>query len=369
MTTMEPGGSAELSEAIEAAMGKLTSDLACGLGVMLTSLGSRHGLWQALGSAGPLAAEDVAAKVTVDRALVREWLRAQAAAGWVDYDAEHDTFSLSSATEAVMVNGPGAGMVEAVIPIIASLGASFEDFSTAFGNGEGFGWHQRTGAHWHGQDALTRLTVPDEAIRSAIAQISDVSAALDRGGSIADVGAGYGTPTIALARLYPAADVLGVDYHDASIMHARQAAAEASVNNVRFELAAAVDLPGDQGPARHGYDLITYFDVLHDLGDPLGALTRARAVLAPNGSVLLFEPLAGDRVADNLHPGGAMFYAVSTLICTPNAVSQRTATSSEPLGTLAGEATLRTLAANAGFSQVRRLDVPLPLNLVLELRP
>jgi hypothetical protein len=157
--------------------------------------------------------------------------------------------------------------------------------------------------------------------------------------------------------------VLGVDYHDASIAHARAEVASSAVDNARFEVATATDLPGD------GYQLITFFDSLHDIGDPRGALVRARAAVAPTGAVLLFEPYGADDVQDNLNPMGRMFYAVSTLACTPNAVSQRSATSSEPLGAQAGEKRLRDLAAEAGFSRVSRLEVQAPMNLVLALRP
>lgn len=179
-----------------------------------------------------------------------------------------------------------------------------------------------------------------------------------------DVGCGYGSPTRAIAQLYPAADVLGTDYHDASIMSARESAALEGVRNVRFEVAPATHVPDRDG----GYHLITFFDSLHDIGDPRGALIRARDVLAPGGAVLLIEPLGSDNVADNLNPLGRMYYSISTLACTPNAVSQRTATSSEPLGAQAGEATLQALAAEAGFGAVRRVDVPAPINLVLGLR-
>ena len=174
---------------------------------------------------------------------------------------------------------------------------------------------------------------------------------------------GYGTPTLSIAGLFPSAQVLGIDYHDASIAHARAEVARSGASNVRFEVVAATGLPGT------GYDLITFFDSLHDMGDPLGALVRARAAVSPAGAVLLFEPLGADDVQGNLNPNGRMFYAVSTLACTPNAVSQKTATSCEPLGAQAGEKRLRALAAEAGFSSVRRLDIPAPMNLVLDLRP
>ena len=246
--------------------------------------------------------------------------------------------------------------------MFSSMGEGFPAFSDAFSSGQGFGWHQRTAAHWHGTDAFTRVALPGELIAAAIGAMGDVATVLTAGGSVADVGCGYGTPTMAIAGLYPAARVLGIDYHDASIARSRAEAAQRGVGNVRFEVADASGLPGQ------GYDLITFFDSLHDLGDPLGALARAREAVAPAGAVLLVEPLGADRIEDNLNPPGRMFYAVSTLACTPNAVSQKTATSSEPLG-LAGEQRLRAVAADAGFGRVRRLDVPAPMNLVLELRP
>ena len=360
------GGEPVDPQAVEAYLGRLTADLGGALGLLLTSIGTRNGVWRALAGAGPLTVEQVAARVTVDRALVREWLRAQAAAGYLDYDAAADTFELTPAAAAAIPDGPGSPLVEACLAMITATTEGFDEFNAAIGSGQGFGWHQRTGQHWHGQDAFTRLTVPDDLIATVIATLPDVAAALDAGGSAVDVGSGYGAPTIAIARQHPAARVLGVDYHDASVMHARQTAAQAGVDNVRFEVAAALDLP--DGPVG-GYDLITYFDSLHDLGDPRGALVRARQAVAPSGAVLLFEPASGATVADNLNPVGRMVYSISTLICTPNAVSQRTATSSEPLGAQAGEPTLRALAAEAGFSAVRRLDIPLPFNLVLELRP
>lgn len=353
----------DFDTAVETELGRLTTDLAASLGVLLHSLGTRSGLWAALAGAGPLTTEQVAARVDVDRALVREWLRAQAAGGYLEYDAARQTFALSEPTAAVLVHGPGGPIVEACISLLASMTGGFDDFSGAFARGEGYGWHQRTAAHWQGVDALTRATVPTEVIAAALQQVPDVQAALDSGGTVLDVGCGYGAPTQTLARLHPEATVVGIDYHDASIMHAREEAAEASLANVSFEVAAA-----DQLPARD-IDLITYFDSLHDMGDAPGALAAARSAVSRSGAVLLFEPVSGDSVSDNFHPGGRMFYAISTLACTPNAVAQRTATSSEPLGAQAGERTLRTLASEAGFATIRRLDVSAPLNLVLELRP
>ena len=360
MNTMQQ--QAPPAEAIEEQMGRIVTDLGAALGVLLTSLGTRSGLWAALAGAGPLTTAEVAAKVSVEPSLVREWLRAQAAGGYLDYDPATGRFTLPGAVAAAICYGPGGALVDAAATMFSSMGEGFAAFSEAFSTGQGFGWHQRTAAHWHGTDAFTRVALPAELIAAAIGEMPGVAAVLAAGGSVADVGCGYGTPTMATAGLFPAARVLGIDYHDASIAYSRAEAARRGVGNVLFEVAAASGLPGQ------GYDLITFFDSLHDIGDPLGALTRARQALGPDGAVLLVEPLGADDVEDNLNPAGRMFYAVSTLACTPNAVSQKTATSSEPLG-LAGQQRLRALAADAGFGRVRRLDVPAPMNLVLELRP
>jgi ubiquinone/menaquinone biosynthesis C-methylase UbiE len=305
----------------------------------------------------------VAAKVSVNPALVREWLRAQAAGGYLDYDAATARYTLPDGVAGAIVYGPGGPLVDAAATMMSSMGEGFDDFSEAFSTGRGYGWHQRTANHWHGTDAFTKVALPTELIAAAIGEITDVATVLDTGGAVVDVGCGFGAPTRAIAGRYPSATVLGIDYHDASIAHARAESAGSPTSNIRFEVAAAADLPGS------GYELITFFDSLHDIGDPRGALARARQSVAPTGAVLLFEPLGADNVEDNLNPMGRMFYAVSTLACTPNAVSQTTATSSEPLGAQAGEKRLRELAAEAGFSRVRRLGVQAPMNLVLELRP
>ena len=370
MSTVEQQGvgadqhaSQDMDAAVEAQMGKIMTELGGALGVLLTSLGTRSGLWAALAGAGPLTTDEVAAKVLVDPALVREWLRAQAAGGYLDYEPGRGTFQLPEAVAAAVHDGPGGALVDAAATMMSSMGERFGAFSEAFSTGRGFGWHQRTAEHWHGTDAFTRVALPTDLIAAAIDQLSDVASALACGGSVVDVGCGYGTPTLGIAGLYPAATVLGIDYHDASIAHARAEASATGISNARFEVVAATELVGDD------YDLITFFDSLHDIGDAAAALRAARAALASTGAVLVFEPMAADDVQGNLTPVGRMFYAVSTLACTPNAVSQRTITSSEPLGAQAGERRLRALAGEAGFTRVRRSSVDAPMNLILELRP
>ena len=345
---------------VDAVMEQILVELGGSLGMLLSALGVRAGLWAALADAGPLTPADVSTRTGVAEPLAREWLRAQAAAGYLQYDPAGGRFTLPAPVAIAMLQGPGGAMIDACTSMFCSMGVGFAEFTDAFRKGDGFGWDRRTEEYLHGSDLLTRTALPAELIGAILDQLGT---GLDAGGSAADIGCGYGSPTIAVARHFPAARVLGIDYHDVSVAHARAAADEAGLSDrLRFEVAAATDLPGSD------YALITFFDSLHDLGDPIGALATARDALSPDGAVLLVEPLAADHVEDNLNPTGRMFYAVSTLVCTPNALSQQVPGGPAPLGTLAGEPRLREVAAAAGFTRVRRLPVAAPLNLVLELR-
>ncbi len=350
----------------EAVIGELVDDLAGSLGTLLVALGTRTGLWTALAGAGPLAPAELAGRTGVAEPLVREWCRAQAAGGYLTYLPDGETFALPDVVADALLRGPGLPMVDACTDMLRSLCADFDDIAAAFGAGDGFGWHRHGAMFWHGSDALTKVALPAELIGAMLDQLGPTTVALSAGGSAVDVGCGYGTPTLAVARHFPASRVLGVDSNDASVAYARQAAAEAGLaDRVRFEVASATELPGS------GYALATFFDSLHDLGDPVGALARVRHALASDGAVLLVEPSAADHVEDNLTPIGRMQYGVSTLVCTPNAVSQASeaAGGTFPLGTQAGEARLRDTAVAAGFTRVRRVPADAPLNLALELRP
>jgi SAM-dependent methyltransferase len=343
---------------VDAVMGQILAELGGSLGVLLSGLGVRTGLWAAMAD-GPVTATELSQRSGVAEPLAREWLRAQAAAGYLRYGPAAERFTLPPAVAVAML-GPGGAMIDACTSMFCSMGVGFGDFTEAFRNGDGYGWDRRTEEYLHGSDLLTRTALPPELIGAIVDQLG-----FEPGGSltVADIGCGYGAPTVAVAARLPDAKVLGIDYHDVSVTQARAVAAQAGLSDrVRFEVAAATDLPGS------GYALITFFDSLHDLGDPISALVHAREALATGGVVLLVEPLAADRVEDNLNPTGRMFYAVSTLVCTPNALSQQVPGSPAPLGTLAGESRLREVAAAAGFAHVRRLAVDAPLNLVLELR-
>lgn len=343
---------------VEAVSGQIVEELAVTLSTLTTALGVRTGLWAALAGAGPLTPAELAERVGTAEPYAREWCRTQAAAGYLRF--QDGAFELPEEVAAALVHGPLGAVVDAAMTMLCATGTRFGAFTEAFRTGRGFGWDERAADHWHGVDAFTMAAMAPELLAGAIAAVPGVPAALNAGGSVLDVGCGYGAPTIWIAESFPAARVTGCDFHDASIVAARKAAAEAGVaDRVRFEVAAAKQAPGS------GYALVVFVDSLHDLGDPVGALARARELLAPGGAVLLFEPPGGDRVEDNLHPVGRMFYAVSTMFCTPTAVAQE----GTAIGTLAGTQVLSDIARQAGFREVRPVPVEAPFNLVLELRP
>jgi SAM-dependent methyltransferase len=343
----------------EDVLGQLTADLAGSLGTVLTGLGMRCGLWQALAGAGPLSAAEVGVRAGIVEPYAREWLRAQAAGGYLDYDPATDRFALPEPVAVALLQAPGGAMADACLSMFASMGAGFAEFERAFRAGQGYGWDRRDATYWQGTDGLTRALLAPAVLAGAVERLPGIAGRLRGGGRVADVGCGYGAPTIMLAQAFPAAQVTGFDYHDASVAAARKAAAEAGVGpRVGFEVTAATDLPDG------GYDLVTFVDSLHDLGDPVSALARARGALAPGGAVLLVEPPGADGGAGTLTPGGRLIYAVSTLVCTPNALSQ----GSSALGTLAGPARLTEAARAAGFGTVRPVDADAPMNLMLELR-
>jgi SAM-dependent methyltransferase len=354
--TGQRGASADPAE-VGQVMGQLMTDLAATSGMLLTLIGIRTGLWESL-AAGPASPGELAERSSASEPYVREWLRSQTAAGYVRYEPAAGRYSLPPAVAAVMAADPLRGLVEGTGLQAAAQWAEVTRYEDAFRTGNGIGWEEHGPAHSRGMDLISRAVVVP-ALAGWLTALDGVAARLEAGGAVADVGCGYGAPTIAIAQAFPRSRVLGADVDDASVARARKAAAEAGIGNrVTFEVAEAASLPGGE------YDLVTFFDCLHDLGDPVGALRRARETLAQGGSVLLVEHAGSERTEENLNPAGRFFYAASALVCTPNALAQGSA----GLGTIPGEAALRDVAAEAGFSQVHRVDVDAPLNILLQLR-
>ncbi|MGH3764178.1 MAG: class I SAM-dependent methyltransferase [Pseudonocardiaceae bacterium] len=347
------------AERVDAVVGKIVEELGVTLSTLTTALGVRTGLWSALAGAGPVSPAELAARTGTAEPYAREWCRTQAAAGYLHYHGGR--FELPDEVAAALVHGPMGALVDAAASMLSATAARLDAFEEAFRAGRGFGWDERTAEHWHGVDQFSRAAIAPDFFARAIEKMSgDVAGALRAGGAVLDVGCGYGAPTLMIAESFPAAIITGCDYHDASIVAARKAAAEAGhASRVRFEVASAKQAPGSD------YALVVFVDSLHDLGDPIGALVHARELLAADGAVLLVEPCAADRVEDNFTPVGRMFYAVSTMFCTPTALSQE----GTAIGTLAGPSVLREVATAAGFTRVRPVPVEAPFNLVLELRP
>ena len=342
-------------------LGQLMGDFAATAGVVLTALGRRLGLWDAL-EAGPGPADVIAERAGAALPYVREWLRSQAAAGYVTYDPAAETFRLAPGVAAVLGDGPLSGLVDGMAAQFAVWWSQLDRYEAVFRTGQGIAWGTLPAAHAEGMDMITRAAVAPALAGQWLPAVDGIAARLSAGAAAADVGCGYGAACVTLAEAFPASRFTGFDIDDASVARARRMALAAGVaERVSFEVAAAADISG--GP----YELVTFIDSLHDLGDPVGALRRARQVLADGGVVLLAEHAGSGKLEENLHPAGRFFYAASALVCVPNALSDEHA--GEPLGSIPGEQSLRRVASAAGFSRVRRVEDGTPLNLVLELRP
>lgn len=356
MTEQDVVEAAEVGELMDS----LLADVAATAGLQMTQIGIRTGLWKALAGAGPLTSVEVSARSGVAATYAREWLKHQVASGYVRYDPATEKFELPAAAAVVLGDDVQAGMVDGFASMLTAMTRDQALVEEAFRSGQGVGWHQRSAEHWHGMDLVTRTEVVPALVEQWIPALDGVADRLRAGAVVADIGCGYGAAVVALAQAYPGSRFTGYDYHDASVVRARKAAAAAGVSDrVTFEVADATTFPGA------GYDLVTFIDTLHDLGDPLGALRQARAALRDDGTVLLGEFAAADRLEDNIGPLGRLLYASSALVCTPNAVAHG---ATDPLGTAAGVTRLADLATTAGFGKVRQVPVEAPLNLVLELR-
>jgi SAM-dependent methyltransferase len=361
-----PGAPTVDPERLQALVERAVGDFGSVLNAALVVVGDRLGLYRALAERGPSTAVELAAATGTTERNVREWLSAQSAAGYVTYDGPvadggADRFSLSPEQAEALTDENSPAFVAGGFQVVTAAAKADEKITAAFRNGGGVGWHEHHHDLFAGTERFFRPGYAANLVGSWLPALQGVLDRLRHGARVADVGCGHGASTVLMARAFPDSTFVGYDYHAPSIAAAHEAATAASVGNAEFEVAAADGF----GPAP--YDLICYFDCLHDMGDPVGALRHARTSLAGNGVVMLVEPHAGDTLAENLNPVGRVFYAASTLICTPAAQSQ-SGNPGRALGAQAGERRLAEVARAAGFSRVRRA-AETPFNLVLELRP
>jgi SAM-dependent methyltransferase len=345
---------------LEAFVGQVVTDMAAATSGLLVHLGDRLGLYQAMATSGPVTSAELAERTGTAERYVREWLANQAAGGYVTYDPADQRFTLPPEHAMVLADESSPVFLAGGFESMASTYSDHDAIERAFRTGEGVGWHQHDHRLFHGVERFFRPGYQANLVASWLPALDGVVAKLEAGATVADVGCGHGASTIVMAQAFPASRFVGFDYHAPSIDAARKAAADAGVGDrVTFEVASAKEFPGT------GYDLVCYFDCLHDMGDPVGAITHARQALDADGTVQLVEPFAGDRLEDNLHVVGRAFYGFSTLICTPGSLAQEVGLG---LGAQAGEATWRELFDQAGYSSQRRATET-PFNLVLEAKP
>ena len=339
-------------------LGKAVGDLGAAMSATLVLVGDRLGLYKALAAAALTPAE-LAARTDTNERYVREWLGNQGAGGYVQFDAASGKWSLSPEQALCLAdpNGPVdmPGAYNIVEATFHALGRTLDNFKT----GKGMEWGEHHACLFHGTERFFRAGYNANLIGAWLPALDGVVDQLTRGANVADVGCGHGASAILMAKSFPNSTVIGYDYHADSIRVARERAAAAGVSNATFEVADAVSYPGK------GFDLIAFFDCLHDMGDPVGVSRHAREALNKDGTVMIVEPFANDRVEDNLNPVGRVMYGASSQICVPVSLARN----GPALGAQAGEARLRDVVVNGGgFSRFRRATQT-PFNLVLEARP
>lgn len=341
-------------------LGRAVVDFGATLHAGLVVIGEKLGLYKALAAAaGPLTPGELAQKTGTTERYVREWLNAQAAGGYVTYCPDTARYSLSPEQAFALANEDSPAYLPGAFQLAAATLKSEPKITEAFKTGAGFGWHEHDCGLFEGTEKFFRPNYIGNLVPSWIPALEGVAAKLQRGATVADIGCGHGASTILLAQAFPKSQFVGFDYHGPSIEAARAAAKKAGVTDrVTFERAAAKDYPGN------GYDLVAFFDCLHDLGDPVGASTHVLRSLADDGTWMIVEPFAGDRVEQNLNPIGRAFYSASTMICTPASRSQEVGLA---LGAQAGEARIREVVTRGGFNRFRRA-AETPFNLVFEAR-
>jgi SAM-dependent methyltransferase len=344
---------------LNAFLGRVVGDMGAAMSAVLVVIGDKLGLYKAMAGAGALSPSELASKTGTHERYVREWLCAQAAGGYVAYDAATGRFTLPPEQAMALAEEDSPAFVAGAFHVIEAGVKAEERMTENFRTGKGMPWGEHAQCLFEGTERFFRPGYIANLTASWIPALEGVQAKLNRGAKVADVGCGLGASTILMAEAYPASRFHGFDMHPGSIDLARKRAIEAGVaDRITFEVASATTYPGT------GYDLVAHFDCLHDMGDPNAAARHVRKTLAADGTWMVVEPFAGDKVEDNLNPVGRVYYAASTMLCVPNSM----AAEGVALGAQAGEGRLRKVALAGGFTRFRRATET-PFNLVLEARP
>src|SRR4051795_96223 len=345
---------------LEAFMGRFVGDMGAAATAPLVLIGDKLGLYRAMADGEPVTPAQLAATTGCRERYLREWLCQQAASGYVEYEAADGTFRLPPEQALALAEPDSPVFIPGAFQLLAAIVKDEPHITERFRSGEGFGWHEHDHDLFEGTERFFRPGYLANLVESWLPSLDGVVEKLEAGARAADVGCGHGASTILMAQAYPRSTFVGTDYHEASIEAAHRAAERAGVaDRVSFEVASAKQLSG--GP----YDLVCVFDALHDMGDPVGAARPFRSQLADDGTWLVVEPMAGDAIEDNLNPVGRVFYAGSTMLCTPASLSQEGGLALRAPGR---EGPLAEVLHEGGLSRVRR-SAETPFNLVLEVRP
>jgi ubiquinone/menaquinone biosynthesis C-methylase UbiE len=342
-------------------LGKAVNEWGAAEGALLTFAGDKLGLFKAMAGAGSLTPEELARKTGTHPRIIKEWLAAQAAGGFVTYNPSAGSYTLPEEQAFALTDENSPAYIAGFYQTLVSLFKDQEKIIEVFRTGKGLGWGDHHHYLFEGTERFFKPNYVANLITNWIPALEGVEDKLRRGGGIkvADVGCGHGVSTVLMAKAYPNSKIIGFDYHRPSIDWARKQAEKEGLKNLTFEVAESTDYPGDD------YDLVAFFDCFHDMGNPSAAARHVLQTLKKKGGTwMLVEPFANDKVEDNLNPVGRVFYAASTMICVPASLNEN----GPALGAQAGEERIREVVTSAGFSKFRRATQT-PFNLVFEARP
>ena len=339
---------------------QMLNDLGGAVSIALVQMGDALGLYKTLHEKGPMTVKELSATAGVNERYLREWASHHAASNYLAYDPSTQKFTLPAEQAMVFAIDDSPVNLVGAFGCMAAMHANLEKVLPAFKGGGGVGWGDQSTCMFCAVARFFRPGYQNHLVGEWLPALDGVVAKLERGARVADVGCGHGISTMLMAKAFPKSEFVGYDFHPSSIEAATAHAAENDVSaNTRFEVAAAKHYTGKD------YDLVTFFDCLHDMGDPAGAAAHVRQSLKADGSWMIVEPMAQDRLEDNLNPVGRIYYGASTLVCVPTSLAQEVGAA---LGAQAGEAKLREVITAGGFSNVRRATET-PFNMILEARP
>ncbi|KAA5823518.1 class I SAM-dependent methyltransferase [Algibacter amylolyticus] len=340
-------------------LGKVVTEMGAAANGPLVTIGDKLGLYKTLSESGAMSSQQLADATNTAERYIREWASAQAASGYINYDENTNTFSMSPEQTMVFGNAKSPVFMTGAFYAISSLYFDEPKLEKAFKTGDGVSWGDHNTCLFCGTEKFFSPSYEGNLIDNWLPSLDGVVEKLKQGAKVADIGCGHAASTIIMAKAFPNSTFVGYDYHEKSIEQAKERAKNAGVTNTSFAVAKAKDFPGKD------YDFITFFDCLHDMGDPVGACNYVKKALKPDGTLMVVEPFANDSLQENLNPVGRAFYAFSTLLCVPCSLNQEVG---KALGAQSGEKRLKQTITAGGFSRFKRATET-PFNLILEARP